>query len=75
MLKYLLQIDATEHSELASEYGVTGYPTLIVFRKGEAQMSSREKIPRDEHGIVNYMRKQTGEAAHHVKSVKELTNR
>lgn len=55
----LVKVDATVDSELASRYGVSGYPTLKIFRKGR---DSEYKGPRDE-GIVNYMIKQTEEAS------------
>eukprot|EP00179_Madagascaria_erythrocladioides_P003400 CAMPEP_0198314546 /NCGR_PEP_ID=MMETSP1450-20131203/5137_1 /TAXON_ID=753684 ORGANISM="Madagascaria erythrocladiodes, Strain CCMP3234" /NCGR_SAMPLE_ID=MMETSP1450 /ASSEMBLY_ACC=CAM_ASM_001115 /LENGTH=478 /DNA_ID=CAMNT_0044017599 /DNA_START=51 /DNA_END=1487 /DNA_ORIENTATION=+ len=56
----LAKVDATEESELASRFGVSGYPTLKVFRDGEA---SDYNGPRDADGIVKYMRGQAGPAA------------
>ncbi|KAL6050675.1 Protein disulfide-isomerase A3 [Balamuthia mandrillaris] len=57
----LAKVDATEERELGDRYGVTGYPTLKVFRKGA------EPAPytggRTEDAIVNYMKKQAGPAS------------
>jgi protein disulfide-isomerase A4 len=44
----LVKIDATVESSLATRYGVTGYPTLKIFRNGR---ESEYKGPRDE-GMV-----------------------
>ncbi|EDQ87496.1 uncharacterized protein MONBRDRAFT_27243 [Monosiga brevicollis MX1] len=54
----LAAVDATEHGSLASRFGVTGYPTLKIFRKGE--LSADYQGPRDAAGIVKYMEKQAG---------------
>ncbi|XP_002732815.1 protein disulfide-isomerase A4-like [Saccoglossus kowalevskii] len=51
----LAKVDATEESELGTRYDVSGYPTLKVFRKGEA---FNYEGPREEEGIVKYMKEQ-----------------
>ncbi|ESP01166.1 hypothetical protein LOTGIDRAFT_139785 [Lottia gigantea] len=56
----LAKVDATQNTELAKEYGVTGYPTLKIFRKGRPKDYGGS---RDQRGIVNYMLSQAGEAA------------
>ncbi|KAL3831563.1 hypothetical protein ACJMK2_023302 [Sinanodonta woodiana] len=65
----LAKVDATAENELASKYGVTGYPTIKIFRKGRAQ---EYKGPRDEMGIVNHMISQSGEASKMQVSLKDL---
>lgn len=43
----LAKVDATEEKELAEHYGVTGYPTLFMYRHGDRY---DYKGPRDYHG-------------------------
>nr|AXL95384.1 protein disulfide isomerase [Conus ermineus] len=56
----LAKVDATAETELASQYGVSGYPSLKVFRKGRA---FEYKGQREQYEIVSYMNKQRGEPA------------
>ncbi|ORX50846.1 protein disulfide isomerase, partial [Hesseltinella vesiculosa] len=51
----LAKVDCTENQDVCQEYGVQGYPTLKVFRQGEA---SEYKGSRQHEGIVSYMKKQ-----------------
>jgi protein disulfide-isomerase A1 len=65
----LAKVDATVESELGSRFGVTGYPTLKVFRKGTP---TDYKGPRDAAGIASYMQKQAAPAISVFKSLAEL---
>lgn len=63
---------------VASKYGVSGYPTLFMFRartdpNGEVYAKSYPYDgPREQHGIVDYMIKQSGDPAKPVNDMKEL---
>lgn len=46
------QVDCTENQPLCSEYGVSGYPTLKVFRNGSPTDYAG---PRKADGIISYM--------------------
>ncbi|XP_076461623.1 protein disulfide-isomerase A4-like [Babylonia areolata] len=56
----LAKVDATAETGLAKEYGVSGYPRLKVFRKGQSYEYRGE---REEDAIVEYMEKQRGDPA------------
>lgn len=60
------KVDATVETELASRYGVQGYPTLKIFRNGK---EFEYKGPRDAPGIISYMQKQAGAASKPLKTV------
>ena len=59
----LAKIDATEEANkaLASEMGVSGYPTLKIVRNGGAVVQDYNG-PRESAGIVSFLRKQAGPA-------------
>jgi len=54
----LASVDATVESSLGSKFGISGYPTLKIFRKGVE--SGPYEGPRQAAGIVKYMQKQAG---------------
>ena len=59
----LAKVDCTtdEGKEVCSQYGVSGYPTLKIFKNGE--FSSEYNGPRQADGIVKYMRSKVGPAS------------
>ena len=65
----LAKVDATEETELAQRFGVSGYPTLKMFRKGKVFDYDG---PREEHGIVDYMMKQSGPPSTELFSIKDV---
>ncbi len=50
---HLAKVDVTKEVELAKEYFVQGYPTLIIFKNGEKFQDYTGE--RDVETIVNYM--------------------
>ncbi|XP_078101074.1 protein disulfide isomerase family A, member 8 isoform X3 [Sander vitreus] len=54
----LAKVDCTAHSETCGRFGVSGYPTLKIFRNGKE--SAPYDGPRSAEGIYQYMKKQTG---------------
>lgn len=64
------KVDATVETELAQQFDVTGYPTLKMFRKGRP---SDYTGGRDAYGIVDHMRKYSGEAAKLLPTLNQVT--
>lgn len=59
---HLAKVDCTEAGkETCSRFGVSGYPTLKIFKQGE--LSNDYNGPREANGIVKYMKSQVGPAS------------
>ncbi|XP_002740183.1 protein disulfide-isomerase A3-like [Saccoglossus kowalevskii] len=65
----LAKVDCTAEKDTCSRYGVSGYPTLKVFRDGEA---SDYNGPRSADGIIDYMKKQAGPTSREAKTVEDI---
>lgn len=65
----LAKVDATVETELASRFGVSGYPTLKIFRKGKA---FEYNGPREKYGIVDFMSEQAGPPSKQVQAAKQV---
>ncbi|XP_026030936.1 protein disulfide-isomerase A3 [Astatotilapia calliptera] len=57
----LAKVDCTANSNICSKYGVSGYPTLKIFRDGDE--SGPYDGPRTADGIVGFLKKQAGPAS------------
>jgi len=67
----IAKVDCTEAGkETCSKYGVSGYPTLKIFRGGE--FSQEYDGPRDAAGIVGYMKKNAGPSSVELKDSDHL---
>ncbi|CAB1349914.1 unnamed protein product [Coregonus sp. 'balchen'] len=65
----LAKVDATQENDIAIRFGVSGYPTLKIFRKGKAFDYNG---PREKNGIVDYMSDQAGPPSKQVQTVKQV---
>ncbi|XP_054461529.1 protein disulfide-isomerase A3-like isoform X2 [Anoplopoma fimbria] len=63
-------VDCTAHTETCGRFGVTGYPTLKIFRNGRD--SAPYDGPRSADGMYHYMKKQTGPDSVHLKTEEDL---
>lgn len=77
LLKYddppvgLAKVDCTEGGkDTCSKFGVSGYPTLKIFKGGE--VSQDYNGPREAQGIVKYMRAQVGPSSKEIKTVADF---
>lgn len=66
----LAKVDCTAHSETCARFGVSGYPTLKIFRNGKD--SAPYDGPRTADGIYHYMKKQTGPDSVHLQTEEDL---
>ncbi|XP_077988752.1 protein disulfide-isomerase A3-like [Glandiceps talaboti] len=66
----LAKVDCTVEKDTCSKYGVSGYPTLKIFRDGE--LAKDYDGPREQQGIVSYMRKQAGPTSKEITTVEEM---
>jgi len=68
---HLTKVDCTEAGkETCNKHGVSGYPTLKIFRNGD--VSQEYNGPREAAGIVKYMKAQVGPSSKEVNTVEEL---
>eukprot|EP00121_Abeoforma_whisleri_P014517 Awhi_evm1s13384 len=65
----LAKVDATENGALASKFGVSGYPTIKIFRRGTP---AEYGGPRDSAGIIKFLKSQVGPSATEVNTATEL---
>uniref|UniRef100_F6RJT0 Protein disulfide-isomerase n=1 Tax=Bos taurus TaxID=9913 RepID=F6RJT0_BOVIN len=66
----LAKVDCTANTNTCNKYGVSGYPTLKIFRDGEE--SGAYDGPRTADGIVSHLKKQAGPASVPLKSEEEF---
>ncbi|XP_033097687.1 protein disulfide-isomerase A4-like [Anneissia japonica] len=65
----LAKVDATVATEVAGRFGVTGYPTLKLFRNGK---DYEYNGPREALGIIEYMQKQSGDSSKNKETLKNM---
>jgi len=62
----LIKVDCTTESSTCSKFGVSGYPTLKIFKDGE--LSKAYDGPREKDGIVRKMLKESGPVSKKLES-------
>lgn len=65
----LVKVDCTAETKTCGKYGVSGYPTLKIFKNGE--VSTDYNGPREADGIVKYMKSRAGPTAKELTTVAE----
>uniref|UniRef100_A0A1I7Z114 Protein disulfide-isomerase n=1 Tax=Steinernema glaseri TaxID=37863 RepID=A0A1I7Z114_9BILA len=66
----LVKVDCTAEKASCDKFGVSGFPTLKIFRNG--QVAQDYDGPREAEGIVKYMRGQVGPSAKELKTVADF---
>lgn len=67
----LAKVDCTEAGkESCGKYGVSGYPTLKIFRNGE--LSKDYDGPRNAAGIIQYMKKQSAPSSQEINDLEKM---
>ncbi|KFO32996.1 protein disulfide-isomerase A3 [Fukomys damarensis] len=66
----LAKVDCTANTNTCNKYGVTGYPTLKIFRDGEE--AGAYDGPRTADGIVSHLKKQAGPASVPLRTEEEF---
>ncbi|XP_053132901.1 protein disulfide-isomerase A2 isoform X3 [Hemicordylus capensis] len=59
----LAKVDATQEQALGTEFGVTGYPVLKLFRNGNRTHPTDFAGERDAEGIVKWLKRKAGPSA------------
>lgn len=54
----IAKVDATVHRNIASEYGIQGYPTLIFFPKGKKDKTEKYEGQRTAEDIAAWLNSQ-----------------
>ncbi|KAL4701647.1 hypothetical protein H8959_015651 [Pygathrix nigripes] len=66
----LAKVDCTANTNTCNKYGVSGYPTLKIFRDGEE--AGAYDGPRTADGIVSHLKKQAGSASVPLRTEEEF---
>ncbi|KAJ7384503.1 Protein disulfide-isomerase A3 [Desmophyllum pertusum] len=70
----LAKVDCTEAGkDSCSKHGVSGYPTLKIFRNGA--FSKDYEGPRDSSGIISFMKKQAGPSSKEILDVETMNKK
>ncbi|TRY73095.1 hypothetical protein TCAL_00905 [Tigriopus californicus] len=67
----LAKVDGTREKELADQYGVGGWPTLKMFRKGRVYEYNG---PREKENIINFMKEQSKPPSEEKNNLLGITN-
>ncbi|CAH8529387.1 unnamed protein product [Heterobilharzia americana] len=68
----LAKLDCTAHETICSEFKVSGYPTLKIFRNGV--LDTEYNGPRTAAGIADYMVSRAGPPSKEISSVADVEN-
>lgn len=69
----IAKVDATKESELASKYGVEGFPTLLLFKKG-SETGKAYAGDRSSQAIISWIERQRGSAVTVVTSSEQANH-